>query len=343
MPIEISLQGAYMAGLKVERPVFAGGKILAANKIAGISVKMAKDNIKLQKMNKISEVDSACWIYVSVQEKVQLAQTSVNMLSALLKRVQNSYNAGLVNQNEVLKVQVEYNKATLDLQKAKSGRELARMSLCRVTGLSFETPVVTDSIINCFTNLLSQLGNEDVTQRPEYQLLERQVALEEQKIKTIRADYLPSIGVSVGYNYIGGIKFNGTDYNQDNLSVMGSVKIPLFNWGEGKQKVVAAKASKEIKELELAKNSQLLQLEIEKAKLNLQDASFRIQTATDALQQAVENLRISNNNYEVGRELMTDLLIARTQWEKAYNEVIEAKTEYKLQETEYLRVTSSLH
>ncbi len=51
---------------------------------------------------------------------------------------------------------------------------------------------------------------------------------------------------------------------------------------------------------------------------------------------------MSNDNYEVGKELITDRLIAQTQWEKAYNELIEAKTAYKLRETEYLRVTASL-
>ncbi len=52
--------------------------------------------------------------------------------------------------------------------------------------------------------------------------------------------------------------------------------------------------------------------------------------------------KISHKADEVGKELLTDRLIAQTQWEKAYNELIEAKTAYKLQETEYLRVTARL-
>jgi outer membrane protein TolC len=123
---------------------------------------------------------------------------------------------------------------------------------------------------------------------------------------------------------------------------MASIKIPLFNWKEGKQKIVSAKAEKSIKELELEKNSGLLRLEIENARFSLQDAALRIKISESALQQANENLKVSNDNYEVGKELLTDRLIAQTQWEKAYNELIEAKTSYKLQETEYLRVTAKL-
>ncbi len=342
MPLDISLKGAYMAGIKVEQPLFTGGKIIAGNRMASIGVEMAEENMVMKQMNAVSEVDNAYWLYVSVQSKVKLAQSSVTMLSQLLERVKISSEAGLATRNDVLKVQVEYDKGMLNLQKANSGLELSRMSLCRITGLDFNTQIVTDSTIVTDMHLLTQTGSEDVTSRPEYGLLEKSIAMEEQRIKTVRADYLPTIGVSAGYNYIGGIEINSEEFNQGNLNIMASVKVPIFNWFEGKQKVASAKADKNIKELEMHKNADLLRLEIENAKLNLKDAALRIETAESAVIQADENLKVSNDNYEVGKELLTDRLIAQTQWEKVYNELIEAKTAYKLQETEYLRVTASL-
>ena len=199
LPLNISLRGAYMAGIKLEQPLFTGGKISAGNKMADIGVDMTGENIQMKKMNAISEVDNAYWLYVSVQSKVKLAQSSVNMLEELLKRVQNSNEAGLATRNEVLKVQVEYDKATLNLQKANSGLQLTRMSLCRITGLDFDTQILTDTTIVLNENLLTQLGSEDVTNRPEYKLLEKSIALEDQRIKTVRADYLPMIGINAGY------------------------------------------------------------------------------------------------------------------------------------------------
>lgn len=50
-------------------------------------------------------------------------------------------------------------------------------------------------------------------------------------------------------------------------------------------------------------------------------ASIKFQTAK-------ENLRVSNDTYAAGKELLTDKLIAQTQWEKANSELIEAKTAY---------------
>ncbi|MDY0280789.1 MAG: TolC family protein [Salinivirgaceae bacterium] len=343
LPLELSLKGAYMAGVNIEQPLFTGGKIIAANKMANIGCEMATQNIELQKSNTIAEADQSYWLYVSVREKVRLAETAVRMLDSLVAFVKNSVESGLVHQNELLKVQVKFNNATLDLQKAKSGLELTRMSLCRVVGLPFETKLVlTDTVVDCSDQLFSSFGNENIEQRPEFQLMSHQVAMEEEQIKLIRADFLPTMGVSAGYSFLGGIKFGDQSMDNNGFNIMGSLKIPLFHWGEGVQKSRSAKLSKEIKILELEKNTQLLQLEIEQAKFNLQDAFMRIKMAEKALVQSDENLRLTKDNYELGAELMTDLLIAQTQWQQVFSDLIEAKTDFKVKETQYLRVTGRL-
>lgn len=342
LPLEISLQGAYMAGVSVQQPIYTGGKISTGYKMAKIGTEMAKKNIWLNKMNTIVEADKAYWLFVSVNSKVKLAEQSVSMLSQLVERVENSYETGFVDRNEVLKVRVQYNNALLDLQKAKSGLELTRISLCRVTGLDFKTEIISDTNIVISTVVIDSAGNEDVTRRPEYQMMVHSVDLEKQNIKLVRSDFLPTIGVNAGYNYIGGIEMNNSTISRDNFSIMASVQIPIFHWGEGKHKINSAAKSMEIKQLELDRNKELLRLEIENARLSLKDTYYHIEIAELALEQARENLRVSNDNYELGNELMSDLLIAQTQWQLASTDLLEAKTEFRLQETEYLRVTSQL-
>lgn len=338
LPIELSIKGAYMAGVNLDQPLFTGGKIMAGNKMARIGESMAQTNKQWATLKTITEADQVYWMYVMVDEKVKLAGTAVTMLDSLVQRVENSFETGMVQKNELLKVQVKYNQAKLDLQKANNGLQLVRMSLCRVIGLPFNTPIVaTDTTINCTADLLKTMGSSAVSERPEYKLMNQQVAMEDEKIKLIRADYLPTLGVRASYSQLGGVKFSGTDLGTNNFMIMGSLKIPLFHWGEGKQKVASARIDRDLKALELQQNAQLMQLEIEQTKFNLQDAYLRVQIAEESLQQANENLRLSQNNYELGAELMTDLLIAQTQWQQAKAEVIEAKTDFKLKETLYLK------
>ncbi|MBW6537333.1 MAG: TolC family protein, partial [Mariniphaga sp.] len=149
LPLNVSLSGAYLAGIALEQPVFTGGKINAGNKMADIGIKMAGENRTLQQMNTIAEADNAYWTYISVSQKVKLAQQAVDMLAELVKKALDAHEVGMSNRNDLLKVQVELNKAKLNLQKAKNGLELSRMDLCRVTGLPFSTAIMAvDTVVS---------------------------------------------------------------------------------------------------------------------------------------------------------------------------------------------------
>lgn len=68
-----------------------------------------------------------------------------------------------------------------------------------------------------------------------------------------RADFLPQIGVTAGYGYGGGLQLNGDDEASATFSAMAAVKIPVFHWGEGKNKVRSARMEEEISRLNLEK------------------------------------------------------------------------------------------
>jgi outer membrane protein TolC len=311
--------------------------------MADLGIEMAGENLTMQQLNTLEEADKAYWTYISVSENVWLARQSVNMLEEIVQKARNAHEVGMANRNDLLKAQVEYNSARLDLQKAQNGLELSRMELCRVTGLPFETGITAlDTIIPVNISAERYTVNEQVERRPEYRLMQKNITLQEQNIRLVKADFMPVAGIQAGYNHIGGIGFSGTDFSNTSLNVLASVKIPLFHWGEGVKKVNAAKIDKEISLLEMEKNRQLLQLEMEQARLNLQLAGERIRMNEEALEQAEENLRVARDNYEVGMETVTGYLLALNQWQQARSELIDSKTGFKIKETAWLKVTGRL-
>lgn len=191
--------------------------------------------------------------------------------------------------------------------------------------------------------------------RPELHLLEKQVAAEKEQIRMARADMLPTVGLSVGYSYYGNLKLNGmADARRRNDGslfaeisgwyglVMLSVKIPIFHWGESRKKVRKAQYGLRNAELDLQKNGRLLDIEVQQAIRNVQDGYLLILTAEKGLQQAEENLRVTHNRYAASMAPLTDLLDAQSQWQQAESNLIEAQTQYKIYETEYLRATGEL-
>ena len=198
--------------------------------------------------------------------------------------------------------------------------------------------------------------DEDISYRPEVHLLEKQVEAKEQMVKIIRANYLPTAGLSLGYTYYNNLKVKGTSIGpdgnyypfsqsyHDNIPMVAiSVSIPLFHWGAELKKVKKAKLDVENARLSLEQNKRGMQIEVRQAILNLTDGYRMVETAQVGQQQADENLRVMRQKYDNQFATMTDLLDAQSQWQQAHSNYIEAQTQYKIYETEYLRVRGLLH
>lgn len=260
----------------------------------------------------------------------------------MVQNIGDAEEVGMTSSNEVLKVKVRYNEAELMLQKAENGLVLSRMNLCRLIGLDLHTEIVIrDTLPETITPGILGEG-EDITERPDYHLLKKEVELKQQQIQLTRSEFLPQIGVSVGYGYGGGLELNGKSDANASLNAMASVQIPVFYWGEGRNKVRAAQTEQEMTQLNLEKSAQLMELEVASTRFNIKDAQKRIEMCRDALAQAKENLRISQAEYEIGTESLSNLLEAQAQWQDAWSQWVDAKAILQLSETEYLKAIGRL-
>lgn len=95
-------------------------------------------------------------------------------------------------------------------------------------------------------------------------------------------------------------------------------------------------------QLELEKNRKLLSLEAEQAANNLEESVFMIETAIAGVKHADENLRVTRNRYCAAMATLAELLDSQSQWQQAKSNLIEAKTQYKIYEVQYLRATGAL-
>lgn len=166
---------------------------------------------------------------------------------------------------------------------------------------------------------------------------------------------MPQVGLSAGYLCYGNVKLNGfsadaqgvpipfTQKFRDGIGlIMASVSIPVFHWGEGLRKVKKSKLGLQNSRLDLQKNSRLLSIEVRQAVQNVSDSRNLVRTALRGESQATENLRVMRDRYAAGMCTLTDLLDAQAQWQQARSNLIEPQTQYKINETEYLRVTGRL-
>lgn len=340
--LQLNMRGVYTAGVQLEQPIYMGGKVRAAHQMAKMGEDMAGENLRMNRSEILLSADEAYWQLLRVREQVVAAEKYKAVVKELLKNLQEAKQVGMVNSNEVLKAQVRYNEASLMLQKAENGAVLARMNLCRVVGLDLQTEVrLQDSLTETVDPQIWKLDSA-VSQRPDYNLLMQEVDLKGRQVALTRSDFLPQIGVSAAYGYGGGLKLNGDDESNATFSAMAAVRIPVFHWGEGRNKVRSARMEEEISQLNLEKSVELMRLEITSSRFNIKDAESRVEMARNALQQARENLTVSTNQHQVGLENLTALLEAQAQWQQAWSQWIDAKTLLHLSESAYLKAIGKL-
>lgn len=353
MGMELRMRGTYMAGLTLMQPIYAGGKISAARRMARIGEEVAGEQRRMTRMDVLVEADNAYWTSMAVDRKVRMLESYAAQMDTLYNQVSGACAAGMAIENDLLRIEARRSEIRYQLQKARNGADLCRMSLCRVIGVESDRELLlTDTL---FRTEAPRAMQADLGARPELRLLERQVAIGEQQIRDARSAMLPTAGLSLGYTYYGNIKLqsmvdagggNYIPYTQEFRDGLGlamvAVQVPIFHWGESRKKVRKARYALQNAQLDLQKNTRLMSLEAEQAIRNVEDGYRMIQTAELGLRQAEENLRVMRNRHAAQMAPLTDLLDAQSQWQQAESNLIEAQTQYWIYETEYRRSTGTL-
>jgi len=343
--LSVGLEGVTMGGVQLEQPVYMGGKIRAANEKAETGIEMAGLNKEMTTAEIMARADEAYYKYISVQARKEAAREYKILLDSLVSSIEASMEEGMATRNDLLKARVRHNKATLMVQKAQSGEELARMNLCRVTGLPLNTSISVDGDTSVPEGMNPESNDEksnDPTKRPEFKMLNKAIEMGEQEEKIIRSEMLPQLGVSAGYSYFGGLELNGRGAEDMAFSAMASLKIPIFNWSEKRNKLSRTRLETEVAQMKMKEAEEKMQLEIAQARFNLQDAFTRLELTQQSLEQAKENLEATRERFEEGMERLVNLLEAQAQWQEAKSNHIEAQTEVKIKHTKYLKTTGQL-
>ena len=122
-------------GIKIEQPIYTGGKIRSGYRMAKIGQEIAWQNRRLTEAEIIVETSRAYAEAVRTRQLTEVATSYHNLLTELMRTVESVRKHGMKSQNDVLKVKVKLDESILNLRRAENGQRLAMMNLCHYTGL----------------------------------------------------------------------------------------------------------------------------------------------------------------------------------------------------------------
>lgn len=328
----------WAGAVMLRQPIYLGGAITAANRMADIGEEMAANDVSLRTQSTIHNIDQTYWTVVSLKQKQKLAQSYYELVKKLNNDVHKMIDEGVATRADGLKVDVKVNEAEMQCTQVEDGVALAKMLLCQLCGIPVSSDItLADEGHDALGALpLDSIHTEEArnsinTNRPELRILQNTIDLSKQATKVVRAAYLPQVALTAGFLVANPNPFNGFEKEFAgawNVGVI--VRVPVWNWFEGRYKVRATEAATNIATMEMADAQEKIDLQIEQCKFKMNEANKRLLMAQKNIASAEENLRCANVGFSEGVMQATDVMAAQTAWQMAQSQKIDAEVEVRL-------------
>lgn len=336
------------AALMLTQPIYMGGKIVAYNRITKYAEQIAGAQKDQKTQELIVNVETAYWQIVSLESKRELAQSYKLLIDTLDYNVQQLIEQGLAAKADGLSVKVKKNEAEVTLIQVDNGLALCRMLLAQLCGLEAGVEISpTDRIEeqalaeNLYT--ASEASELAMSNRPELTSLGLLSQINNEKVKVVRAEYLPQVALSANYLWSNPNLYNGFEKKMKgmwNVGVM--VKIPLISWGESYYKVKAAKSQANIAQFTYDEAREKIELQTTQCVQKVSEATKRLEAARSSMETADENLRYATIGMQEGVIPISNVIAAQTAWLSAHSTLISAQIDQRLAEVNLKRAIGAL-
>ena len=325
----------FAAAVMLRQPIYMGGAITAANRMAEINEQLSANSFNAANQNTLYTIDQTYWTVVSLRQKERLAKSFLELVKKLDSDVHKMIQEGVATRADGLKVDVKVNEAEMAVTQVENGLSLAKMLLCQLCGLpvSDKITLADENTDNLSASAASAQFNMEtaMSNRPELKMLENAVEISEQTTKLVRAAFLPQVALTGGYMVMNPNPFNGFEKEFSGVFNVGVlVRVPVWNWFEGAYKVRASKAATTMANLELDDAREKIELQVNQSSFKVKEANKRLAMALKNAERAEENLRCANLGFKEGVMQSTEVMEAQTAWLQAHTQKIDAAIDVRL-------------
>lgn len=325
-------------GVTLMQPVFMGGQIVNGNKLAKVGVQVSGLQREQAEQEVRLTVEKYYWQVAVLKEKLVTVDAVDAMLARLCGDVEAAVKAGVTTRNDLLQVQLRRNDIESTRSNLENNLAVSRMLLAQYIGEEGEqTDVAADIDVGnapMFPQDLYCEPSSALPLTPEYRLLESNVEANRLQKNLAVGKNLPSVVAGAGYMYE-----NLLDRSHSFALVGVSVSVPISGWWGGSHDIRKQKLRLANAQNDLSDNSELLQIKMSKAWNDLQDAHRQTQIAQKSIEQSTENLRLNQDYYKAGTVTMSDLLDAQRLYQQSRDKYVEAYSQFRMKQTEYLVAT----
>lgn len=295
------------------------------------------------------QIGKVYYMAQALQEQERLASENVQRMQTLCNITQHLYEQGVV-------MEVDLNRVRINLKNLEAQHDQCNVLYCQQLNLlrllidwPSEKPLSVSQLTTLPDTLLPTAN--PYANLPEVRLASQQRQLAEQRIKMVKAGYLPSLSLS---GYVGGLAYQeklgnffhtkaATNNWFGNSFIALSLRVPLF---DAKQKRLQIKQYK-VDEQQALNNAAYVEKQVKEQydnaqlQLNHNMQVFRTQQASQ--QQAQQVYSVTEEQYKEGVASMTSLLQDEMQLRVAQTACVQALCQCWLARLDLLKLSGNLH
>ena len=280
--------------LFVNQMIFNGSYFVgltAAKELVKLSEKMTERNV----IDIHESVSKAYYTTLNTKSRVDLVNSNIDRLDALLKQTKSLYENGFVEKLDLDRIQVSFNNLKSEKIKADRLYDLSLAVLKFQIGISVDKKIelieeFNEELVTAFTFDLNEF---DYSKRIEYSILQTDKNLKFYELKNNRSQYLPQVYANYNYGYNTSASQSNIFFESDRWKKFGTfglqVIVPIFDGFLKRSRINQSKFK--IEQVE----NQMLFLE---RSINLQ-----INQSLAAYQNSKESLKIASENLVLAQDV----------------------------------------
>jgi len=310
----------------VSQVLYAGGRLRAAAE-ASDYLAQAEEWRKEAAAHAVAfEAKEAYYDCLLARALVRVADASVVTFRRHLNDAEQKFKARVVARFEVLRAKTELGARQADAVAARNLERIALVNLRRVLALAQDTSIRFAGELNWrpLDRTVPERVAEAVERRPETRALRKGILAAEQDLRRVKGSYLPQIAGSAEWSETDG----GAGIATEGWSFTVGDEWELYAGGRRKYERVEANAQVQNLKHQLADIEQLVELEVRRAVIQVEDALARVASEKGTLALAQEGLRIAELRFREGVGTQAEILDAELALTRAESMLAQALRDY---------------
>lgn len=336
-PIRISepLYNNYTFKLGFTQPLFTGFKLLSSRSAAKYNLQASESDYSKEQNETAFNIYNAYWNFYKAEEVRNVIAQSLQQIDTHLKDTRNFYDQGLVSNNDLLKLEVQYSNTQLMLIEAENNLKIARIAFNKALGIDLDTQTkvaATEKSMSFVNYDLSEILSEALNNRHELKSLAYKVEAGKEGITAAQSSLFPSVYLTGNYYYSNpNPRFlPAKDEFNYNWDVGVTLSWDVWNWGLTSSQISQAEQTKIQLETNYDQLKENIQMEVHSNYLNLLKTEEKVKVNKIALEQAEENYRTTAEKYNLQLASSTDLIDAETLKLQAETNLKTAEVDYQI-------------